>query len=262
VTAAGDNPCTLAGLKLALGDIAVSLGTSSTCFGPLKNPIPSADEGNLMCNPVDVDGYMGMICYKNGALAREHIRDKYANKSWQTFSDYLKQSPPGNNGQIAFYFEEDEIIPPLKGNYYFDNDKPTNAWEDGKVHVRAILESQALSMSVHSQNIGLKVTHSILVTGGSSKNTEILQIFSDVFGVPVYTAAQPNAAAVGAAYRALHAVRSEQAGKFVPFVEVVGETAFQKSAEPNMENHKMYKIMSERYKSLEEQLLKQSRSRL
>jgi len=246
-----------------LGDIAVSLGTSSTCFGPLINPVPSADEGNLMCNPVDANGYMGMICYKNGALAREHIRDKHANKSWQTFSEYLKQIPPGNNGMIAFYFEEDEIIPPLKGNYYFDeNDKPTNAWEDGKVHVRGIVESQALSMYVHSQNIGLKVTHSILVTGGSSKNTEILQVWSDVFGVPVHTAAQPNAAAVGAAYRALHAVRCAKAGKFVPFIEVVGETSFQKSAEPNMENHIMYKKMSERYKRLEEELVKQYHSRL
>jgi xylulokinase len=69
VTASGDNPCTLAGLKLDNGDIAISLGTSSTVFGPLLNPVPSADEGNIMCNPIDINGYMAMICYKNGALA-------------------------------------------------------------------------------------------------------------------------------------------------------------------------------------------------
>jgi len=263
VTAAGDNPCTLVGLKLGLGDIAVSLGTSSTVFGPLINPVPSADEGNIMCNPVDINGYMGMICYKNGALAREHVRDQYANKSWETFSSYLRETPPGNNGNIGFYFEEDEIIPPVKGFYFFDaSDKPTGPWTDNKAHVRGIVESQTLSKYVHAENIGLKVTHGILVTGGTSKNVEILQVLSDVFGVPVYTGQQPNSASLGAAYRALHAIKCQEAGKFVPFEAVVGGTSFQKSAQPNLHNHALYKTLSKRYKALEEKIVHHTPARL
>jgi len=257
ITAAGDNPCTLAGLKLAVGDIAVSLGTSTTLFGPLVDPQPSADEGNIMCNPVAIDEYMGMICYKNGALTRETIRDQYANKSWDNFSALLQSTPPGNNGNIGFYFEEDEIIPPVKGFFYFNaSDLPTAAFEDNKAQVRGIIESQVLSMLVHSQHIGLKVTDRILVTGGSSKNQDILQVLSDVFGVPVYVGQQPNSASVGAAYRALHGVRCDQAGKFLTFREVVGETTFLKSTTPNMENHALYLKMSVRYKKLEESIVK------
>lgn len=58
IAATGDNPSTLAGLKLHEGDLAVSLGTSDTLFGPLRDAVPSANEGNIMCNPVIYDGYM------------------------------------------------------------------------------------------------------------------------------------------------------------------------------------------------------------
>jgi len=256
VTASGDNPCTLAGLKLDNGDIAISLGTSSTVFGPLLNPVPSPDEGNIMCNPIDVNGYMAMICYKNGALARELIRDQYANKSWETFSNYLTQSPAGNNGYIGFFFPEQEIIPAVKGSYYFnEKEELIQSLPDPKRYVRAIVESQLLSMYVHSQNIGLKVTQGVLVTGGSAKNQEILQVISDVFGVPVFTGTQNNSASLGAAYKAVHGKACHQAGKFVAFKEVVGTTSFKKSALPNLVNHTLYKNLSVRYKRLEEKVL-------
>ena len=44
----------------------------------------------------------------------------------------------------------------------------------------------------------------VLATGGASSNAQILQIISDVFGLPVYTYASQSGAAVGAAYRAKH----------------------------------------------------------
>jgi hypothetical protein len=85
-------------------------------------------------------------------------------------------------------------------------------------------------MLLHSQNLGLKVSGRIICTGGASKNIHILQVVSDVFGVPVYVGVrhfvfkdnksekldvrsdirvfqnqdQANSASLGAAYRALH----------------------------------------------------------
>jgi len=116
-------------------------------------------------------------------------------------------------------------------------------------------------MYVHSQNIGLKVTQGVLVTGGSAKNQEILQVISDVFGVPVFTGTQNNSASLGAAYKAAHGKACYQlAGKFVPFREVVGQTSFKKSALPNLVTHTLYKNLSVRYKSLEEKVLHLSKS--
>lgn len=40
----------MVGLRMKEGDIAISLGTSDTIFGPLKNPKFSL-EGHLFCDP-------------------------------------------------------------------------------------------------------------------------------------------------------------------------------------------------------------------
>jgi glycerol kinase len=92
-------------------------------------------------------------------------------------------------------------------------------------NVRAIIESQFLSMFVHSKAIGMSVTERILATGGASKNRHILQVMSDVFGVPVYTHSQPNSASLGAAYRALHGWLSKDSKEAVSFDDVVANAA-------------------------------------
>lgn len=69
----GDNPCSLSGLRMREGDIAISLGTSDTMFGPLSDPHPS-EEGHVFCDPIHPSGYMALLCYKNGSLTREYIR--------------------------------------------------------------------------------------------------------------------------------------------------------------------------------------------
>lgn len=46
------------------------------------------------------------------------------------------------------------------------------------------------------------------------------QVIADVFGCDVFTMASPGGAPLGAAYRALHAVKSAEAGSYVPYGEV------------------------------------------
>lgn len=48
----GDNPASLAGMRIDEGDIAVSLGTSDTLMLWLKTPQPAL-EGHIFVNPVD-----------------------------------------------------------------------------------------------------------------------------------------------------------------------------------------------------------------
>jgi sugar (pentulose or hexulose) kinase len=45
-------------------------------------------------------------------------------------------------------------------------------------------------------------------------------VIADVFGCDVFTMASPGGAPLGAAYRALHAVKSAEAGAYVPYGEV------------------------------------------
>jgi len=198
-----------------------------------------------------------MLCYKNGALARDHVRDGHTQGSYEMFSACLKETRAGNDGFLGLFYLEQEIIPSgVKGVYLFNpKGEQISAFDNPKHYARAIVESQILAMYLHSKNIGLKVTHGVLVTGGGSRNPEILQIISDVFGKPVYTGEQNNSACLGAAFKAAHGVACHKAGKFIEFKEVVGTANWKKSCSPNMENHKVYENMTALYQQVEKKKL-------
>ena len=254
----GDNPNSLAALRLqSAGDVAISLGTSDTVFGSLAEPRPSASEGHIFANPVDPGGYMALICYKNGSLTREKIRDERAGGSWDAFSDALARTSPGNGGCIGFYIVEPEITPPIlaTGIHRFGPDGRERTEFPSAVDVRAVVEGQFLSMRLHGLNVGLNPCQ-ILATGGASSNHAILQVMADVFGVTVSTADQPNSASLGAAYRALHGWVCRTSGQFVPFGEALRSAPpFRKTASPNPAARGVYKELLDRYSRCEKRVI-------
>jgi xylulokinase len=254
----GDNPNSLAGLRLQrAGDIAISLGTSDTMFGSLASPTPSASEGHIFANPVDPNGYMAMVCQKNGSLTRERVRDEFAGGTWDAFEKALARTPAGNNGNVGFYIDEPEITPPLlqTGVFRFDASGTRLDSFAPDLDARAVVESQFLSLLVHGSNIGLKPA-GILATGGASTNKSITTIMSNVFGVPVYAGEQPDSAALGACYRALHGWQCNAAQAFVPFADTVkGAPKIQQVATPNAAAHAAYSAMLDHYRALEGSLV-------
>ena len=98
-----------------------------------------------------------------------------------------------------------------------------------------------------------------MVTGGASDNQSILQILSDVFGVTVYTLdSVPNSAALGAAYRALYGWHSRE--EAMELDGLISEAPhFVLRATPNVVAHReVYRPLVERYKKIEQKLLRQS----
>ncbi len=257
----GDNPNSLAAMQLdQAGDIAVSLGTSDTVFGALSDPKPSATEGHIFGNPINPEGYMALVCYKNGSLTRESVRDEFAGHSWQAFEDALARTPPGNKGHIGFYFKEPEITPHvlLPGIHQFDADNSPNAQFTPEENIRAIIEGQFLSMRLHARNIGL-IPKTLLATGGASVNKSLTRIMANVFGIPVNTSSQPNSASWGAAYRALHGWHCKRAQRFVPFSEVVCPVEpFVKNVDTDNTSHAIYTDMLKRYEELEQKITEKS----
>jgi xylulokinase len=197
----GDNPSSLIGTGLIRpGLMAVSLGTSDTCFGPLSAPRSDpAGEGHVFGSPAG--GYMSLICFKNGSLARERVRAEYG-LSWDAFSQALRATPPGNDGALMLPWFEPEITPKvLHPRVHRHGLDPQNA----AAHCRAAVEGQALAMRLHSAWMGVRPDR-LYVTGGAAVNTEILQIIADVNQCPVYRHDVGNSAALGAALRAAEAV--------------------------------------------------------
>eukprot|EP01112_Ceratiomyxa_fruticulosa_P022734 TRINITY_DN842_c0_g1_i1.p1 TRINITY_DN842_c0_g1~~TRINITY_DN842_c0_g1_i1.p1 ORF type:complete len:539 (-),score=120.47 TRINITY_DN842_c0_g1_i1:112-1728(-) len=249
----GDNPCSFAGLKLGDGEVAISLGTSDTVFGLISSASAIGAKEPIGCifgNPVDANTLMRLICFKNGSLTRDHIKEKFAKGSWDTFNSYLSATPVGNNGQIGVYFLEPEIAPffPRRQLYRFDKSDNLVQQFDDASEARAVIEGHFLSV-YHQVVISGIHPVSLFATGGASQNNSITQIIADIFGVDVFLTSQPNSAAIGAALRAVHGVKG---GKYN---DVVGHPEFTSRVNPNLENHKVYNSILARYVELENKVL-------
>ena len=173
----GDNPSSLVGTGLVReGQLAVSLGTSDTVFGPMREPrVDASGTGHVFGAPTGE--YMGLTCFRNGSLARERMRDEH-HLDWERFSHALRATSPGNGGAMLLPWFEPEITPDVAypGVHRFDLDPGDTAR-----NIRAIVEAQMMSMANHSGWIGadIEVIHA---TGGAAKNVEVLQVMADVFG--------------------------------------------------------------------------------
>ena len=195
----GDNPSSLVGLGLTgLGDLAVSLGTSDTVFGPCDSSTAERpDTGHVFGSPLG--GWMALVCFANGSLAREHVRDVY-HLDWSQFSSALRATPAGNDGAVLLPWLAPEITPSVAAGGFRERDLDR---ADAGRTVRALVEGQACAMRLHSRWMAPEV-RSIRATGGASANRDILQVIADVFGAEVLGARSTNAAALGAAIRAWH----------------------------------------------------------
>ena len=196
----GDNPCSLIGTGLvAEGVVAISLGTSDTIFGLMREPrIDPSGTGHVFAAPTGA--YMGLTVFKNGSLAREQVRDAFG-LTWDEFSQTLAATRPGNDGRILLPWYEAEITPcvlvPGVRRYGLEAG-------DGPGHVRAVVEGQMMALALHSRWMGVDI-RTIHATGGASANRAILQVMADIFGADVYQFEVRNSACLGAALRAFHA---------------------------------------------------------
>ena len=213
----GDNPATMVALSTP-GDAVLSLGTSTTFLlatSPSNTPPARFTTSHLLAHPTSTDAYIAMLCYKNGALAREKVRNEHASGDWARFNELVTAMPPGNNGFWGLYFPLPEIIPPnVVGNFYFEiQDGTATPTQVGALpetaHPRAILESQLLS--IRARVAAILHQHAprlrrLVLTGGASTNSTIRQLSADLFGIPVYVAEDTSeAAAIGGALLAQYA---------------------------------------------------------
>ena len=249
----GDNPCSLIGLGLIReGMVAISLGTSDTYFGYMKNcHVDARGEGHVFVAPTG--DYMSLVCFKNGSLAREKIRDRYR-LDWNGFNKALAGTPPGNNGGILLPWFEPEIVPRVNkpGIHRFDL-----AESDAAANCRAVVEAQMMSMRSHSAWMRGTPTQ-ICATGGASTNTAILQVMADVMNCPVLRIEVSNSAALGAALRAAHGYFL-QTGKPRPWSEIIAgftELISQSRVNPRASVARIYDELIRKYEQCEREALR------
>ncbi len=239
----GDNPCSLIGTGAAEPGVAViSLGTSDTFFAAMRKfTTDPHGYGHIFGNPGG--GFMSLICFTNGSLAREKVKEA-CGVSWEYF-DSLPENKTlaGNDGKLMLpYFSSENTplvsTPGVKYNFDADN-------ADSETKIRCILESQALSMKLHSGWMGETFTR-IRITGGASQCTPFLQILADVFQAQIEKIVITDSAGLGAALRAANAISK------IPFHKLFEQfTASKEIIQPNPENRTVYEDALKRYEELE-----------
>jgi len=238
----GDNPSTILALPLRPLDAIVSLGTSTTFLMSTPKYVPDPAY-HFFNHPTTAGLYMFMLCYKNGGLAREKIRDALPasssspTDSWSTFNKIALETPPlgqaspsTDSAKLGLYFPLPEIVPNVRAGTwrYTCSSNGTDLQESQdwgrEADVRAIVESQILSLRLRSQ----KLVHSpsagippqpgrIYLVGGGSLNPAIARIIGDVLGGAegVWKLdVGGNACALGGAYKAVWAMERKEGESF------------------------------------------------
>jgi xylulokinase len=195
----GDNPASLVGMGATTpGNVVISLGTSDTSFAAMPGPKTDPNGyGHVFGNPAG--GFMSLICFRNGSLAREALRDQLK-LDWSAFDrDALGQTATAAGSNLMLPFFGPEITPrhDFTGPVFQGSENFESGNHPG-LQVRALLEGQFLNMRLHSQWMEVKAER-IRLTGGASKNDGIAQMVADVFQAPVERFDVSNSAALGAA---------------------------------------------------------------
>lgn len=241
----GDNPSTILALPLRPSDAMVSLGTSTTFLmsTPAYKPDPAY---HFMNHPTTAGLYMFMLCYKNGGLAREQIRDTLNTSAthpnnWDTFNETalttpaLSQKDDAADMRLGLYFPRPEIVPNIHAGQWRYAYKPQSGdlkqlpSESLPDDARNIVESQMLSLRLRSQNLlkpepdaatGVMLPPQpkrVYLVGGGSANPAIAQLAGEVLGSTegVYKLdIGGNACALGSAYKSVWACERKEGQTF------------------------------------------------
>jgi xylulokinase len=200
----GDNPSSLVGMgAIEPGTRLISLGTSDTVFAAMDGPRTDPNGyGHVFGNPAG--GFMSLICFTNGSLAREEVAKRFG-LGWAEFASAIASTSAGNDGNLLLPFFSPETTPRLTAKVELFGSDDFVAWRKPAEAARAVVEAQALSMRRFSDWIG-HAPRQLVLTGGASRNAGIRRVIADVFQTPVRVLRVANASALGAALRAAQAV--------------------------------------------------------
>ena len=191
----GDNPNSLIGCGCgAHGSAIISLGTSDTFFSSIASlEDVQGRYGHIFGNPAG--GFMTLVCFSNGSLVREAIREKFA-MSREEFEAAAAEAEPGKITLLPYLFPESTPAvarPGIRCDRNLDSLTPPEL-------IRGVLEAQFLTMKYHS---GMrKKPRLIRLAGGGSASPLLRRLAADIFQTPVAVGGHGETAALGAAMRA------------------------------------------------------------
>jgi len=217
----GDNPSALIGVGASeVNNCVVSLGTSDTIFINLPFLPKDSKEAHIFCSPLGKnDEYMALCCYRNGSLTREQVLKNFGleltAENWDRVSQILQNPKQEWLDQHLFTvnFNLKEITPNLGPNFVkrFENFEAVETSSSFEEEIFALITGQILAKKAHIKRfLGLEHLSKLIVTGGASNNSGMLQLLSNIFQAEVYRLTDSSeAAAFGGCIKAKFALSGD-----------------------------------------------------
>ena len=232
------------------GICTLSLGTSGTVYSHFARPF-SDPEGEIAAFCDSTGGWLPLLCTMNVTNTTEIVKSLFGLDNAR-LERLARRAGPGAGGLLFLPFVDGERVPvlPSARAVFFGLDRKTF---DTAHIVRAVMEGTVLNLGygfARMRGLGLEPSE-VRATGGGAKSRLWLQIVADVFGTPVVTLREPEAAAYGAALQSVWNWRLA-AGERVGIAGIAERwiAKGRMAAEPEARNAEFYADLRARFDSL------------
>ncbi len=237
------------------GVCSLSLGTSGTVYSHFDRPFVDP-EGEIAAFCDSTGGWLPLLCTMNATNTTEIAKALFELDNAK-LERLARRAGPGAGGLMFLPFVDGERVPvlPFSSAVLFGLDRATF---DAAHIVRAIIEGTVLNLGygfARMRELGLKPSE-IRATGGGAKSRLWLQVVADVFGTPVATLRESEAAAYGAALQSVWSWRLA-AGEKTPITEIAAKWVVKGrlAAEPEPKTAALYADLQDRFNSLWKRLI-------
>ncbi len=203
---AGDNAAAALGLSASLGDVVVSIGTSGTVFAPSDKAV--ADKTGTVCGFADATGhYLPLVATLNAA----RILDVVAQLMGANHVELGRLAQAANTGSgglvLQPYFEGERTpnLPNATATLFGLTLASTTRANLARAAIEGLLCGLADGLDALCA-VGVEPQRIILI-GGASSNAAVVEIASQVFGVPITVPKRDEYVARGVANQAAWAYR-------------------------------------------------------
>jgi sugar (pentulose or hexulose) kinase len=237
------------------GVCTLSLGTSGTVYSHFDRPFVDP-EGEIAAFCDSTGGWLPLLCTMNVTNTTEIVKSifKLDNAKLERLA---RRAGPGADGLIFLPFVDGERVPPLpfSSAAFFGLDRKSF---DAAHIARSVMEGTVLNLGygfTRMRELGLKPAE-IRATGGGAKSRLWLQIVADVFGTPVVTLRETEAAAYGAALQSVWNWRLAE-GEKTGIAEIAAKWVAKDklAALPEPQNAALYAGLQDRFNALWKRLV-------
>ncbi len=258
----GDNMMAAIGSgNVSPGVCTLSLGTSGTVYSHSARPFVDP-EGEIAAFCDSTGGWLPLLCTMNVTNTTEIVKSLFGLDN-PGLERLARRAGAGADGLLFLPFVDGERVPvlPSARAVFFGLDRKTF---DAAHIVRAVMEGTVLNLGygfARMKELGLEPSE-VRATGGGAQSRLWLQIVADVFGTPVVTLREAEAAAYGAALQSVWNWRLAE-GETVDIADIAERWVAKGrlAAEPAAKSVALYADLRARFDSLWKRLAPEFESR-